>query len=214
MIGQIFISLYDLVVKESQRKPKESAAIEGFKFEEETARTIYELIKELKIGADLLPYRSYLGYPTISGLKHQFDDMFKDRRHIYLVECKKREFTSIDQVMSFNSKIIDYALGMRQFSVNLQIRGIFFSTSRMTDHALQYSFAFGITPIEPSAPPVEYMMSKIERTSSLQKRLEELNQEISATQPSTLFCGKPRNAKEMLKRYKYYFQLWSKERHD
>jgi len=214
MIDRIIIALYDLVVRASQREPKESATVEGFRFEEETAKTIYELIRGLNLGVDVLPYRSYLSYPTFSGLKHQFDDMFRDRRNIYLVECKKREFTPIDQILSFNSKIVDYALGTKLFNVNLEMKGIFFSTSRLTDNALQYSFGFGLIPIEPSTPPIEYMISKIERTSPLKKRLEELNKEISATHPATLFSEKPRNAKEMLKRYRYYLQLWSREKRE
>ena len=107
--------------------------------------------------------------------------------------------------MYFNAKILDYALGSRIYNQNLVFKGIFLSTAKIKDNAKCYALAYGIVPVDPFTPPVEYMISSIKEDDPLRDDLIKFKRKISPTQPESLFISEI-NGKELLKEHHYYYK--------
>ncbi len=93
-------------------------------------------------------------------MKHQFDCWFGRENLDYVVECKRRKIATKEQIYYLNARIIDYILGLRKVDgkMDRRIKGVFVSTAPVDDNSLAYSFAYGITVIEPMSPPIECLL--------------------------------------------------------
>jgi len=203
VIDKVIIILYDVLSEESKVTTKKSSVKEGFSFEDRVSQKVYERIRGYPIS--VFPPRSTLNYPTVSGLKHQFDGLMSDNNIFYVVECKKRGVTVIDQVFSFNSKILDYALE-EEFTKNFRIKGIFLCTARMNANIRKYALAHGILPLDLTLPSLQVMINKTEHNDRLRQELEELKHLLMLPQPIAL---KSRlNIHELFQRYMISYQKW------
>lgn len=203
MIDRVIITLYDVLSEESKVKTRKSAVKAGFSFEDRVSEKAYECIRGYPIS--VFPPRSTLNYPTLSGLKHQFDGIVSESNTFYVIECKKRGITVIDQVFSFNSKILDYALE-EEFTKDFQIKGIFLCTARINDNIRKYALAHRILPLDSRLPPIQVMINKTERNDRLRQELEELKQLVMLPQ---LIALKSRvNIHELFQRYMINYQKW------
>lgn len=203
VIDRVIMVLYDVVSEESKVMDKKSSSKEGFSFEDRVSQKAYECIRGYPIS--VLPPRSTLNYPTVSGLKHQFDGIVSESNIFYVIECKKRGITVIDQVFSFNSKILDYALD-EEFAKNLRIKGIFLCTARINDNIRKYALAHRILPLDSTLPPLQVMINKTERKDRLRQELEELKELVMLPQPIALKSGA--NISELFQRYVMNYQKW------
>jgi hypothetical protein len=160
LLEGLLSALYELAVKSSQTEAKDKI-LAGHEFEEETARLIYS--HEKKEGLKANQPRLTLQMPTISSLVYQFDASFSHRDTLFLVECKKRKslLTGIELVHYFTSKILDYGLAADRSGSKLKLRGIFMSTQDTGDSGHVYGLSFGVRVIDPTHPPVEFMLSKL-----------------------------------------------------
>lgn len=202
-IDRVIMILYDVLSEESKVRNKKSSVKEGFSFEDRVSQKAYECIRGYPIS--VFPPRSTLNYPTVSGLKHQFDGIVSESNIFYVIECKKRGITVIDQVFSFNSKILDYALE-EEFTKDFRIKGIFLCTARINDNIRKYALAHGILPLDLTLPPIQVMINKTEHNDRLRQELEELKQLLMLPQPIAL---KSRvNIHELFQRYTISYQKW------
>ena len=79
MIDQIAILLFKYIRRKRESTPKALAIKKGYELEDEVAKEIYTAVRARKLyGVEVFPPRSYLEYPTFSGLIHQFDDVVKN----------------------------------------------------------------------------------------------------------------------------------------
>jgi hypothetical protein len=181
-IDKLIVSLFTLICDEC-KTPIKSSSKEGFSFEDRVSQKAYAHMRKYPVM--VLPPRSTLNYPTISGLKHQFDGIVVDENIFYVIECKKRGTAVIDQVFSFNSKILDYAL-KDEFSNNFQIKGIFLCTAEITDNIRKYAFAYGILPIDSTLPPLQAIIDQIPEKDILRDELVELKRRLMVPLPDAL----------------------------
>jgi len=202
IIDKLIVALYDLLVEET-KSAKEASSKEGFYFEERVSQRAYECIRKYPVS--VLPPRSTLNYPTVSGLKHQFDGIVMDGNTFFVIECKRRGLALIDQVFSFNSKILDYALE-DSFASNFRIKGIFLCTAKITENIRKYALAYGILPIDSTLPPIEVMIDKMERSDGMREDLIELKKLLSLPQPAALksHC----DGHELFQRFMICYQKW------
>jgi len=203
---KLIVTLYNLLVEETKTLAKEASSREGFSFEDRVSQRLYENIR--KYSVSVLPPRSTLNYPTVSGLKHQFDGVVMDGNTFLVIECKRRGLALIDQVFSFNSKILDYALN-DSFSSDFCIKGIFLSTARLTENIKKYALAYGILAIDSTLPPVEVMIDKMQIGDKMREELLEMKRVLALSQPTALKSR--RNCHELFQRYIICYQKWKEK---
>lgn len=203
VIDRVIMKLYSILSEESKVMDKKSSVKDGFSFEDRVSQKAYECIRGYPISVS--PPRSTLNYPTVSGLKHQFDGIVSESNIFYVIECKRTGMTVIDQVFSFNSKILDYALE-KEFTKDFQIKGIFLCTARINNNIKKYALAHRILPLDSTLPPIQVMINKTEHNDRLRQELEELKQLVMLSQP---IASKSRvNIHELFQRYIISYQKW------
>jgi len=203
VIDRVIMILYGVLSEESKVTDKKSSVKEGFSFEDRVSQKAYESIRGYPIS--VFPPRSTLNYPTVSGLRHQFDGIVSESNIFYVIECKKTGITVIDQVFSFNSKILDYALD-EEFAKNFRIKGIFLCTARINDNIRKYALAHRILPLDSTLPPMQVMINKTEHNDRLRQELEELKELVMLPQPIALKSRA--NISELFQRYVMNYQKW------
>jgi len=204
IIDKLIVTLYNLLVEETPKTlAKEVSSREGFSFENRVSRRAYERIRKYPVS--VLPPRSTLNYPTVSGLRHQFDGIVMDGNTFFVVECKRRALALINQVFSFNSKIRDYAL-KDSFASSFRIKGIFLCIAKMNENIRKYAFAFGILPIDPTLPPIEVMIEKTKESDRIREELIEMKRLLAFPQPIALKSGF--NGHELCQRFMICYQKW------
>jgi len=206
IIDKVIVALYDLLVEEAKKFDEERSTREGFSFEERVSKRAYEHIRKYPVS--VLPPRSTLNYPTISGLRHQFDGIIADGNTFFVIECKRRGLALIDQIFSFNSKILDYAF-KDSFASNFRIKGIFLCTAKITENIRKYALAYGILPMDLTLPPLEVMIDKMKRSDSMLQDLIKLKRLVALPQPDAL---KSRcNGHELFQRFMICYQKWKEK---
>jgi hypothetical protein len=201
-IDAAIVFLFNLIREEGKRGLKESRVRAGFTLEDVVSQKAYECIRGYP-GIAVLPPRSTLNYPTVSGLTHQFDVAIRENNTFYVIECKRRGIASIDQIFSFNAKILDYAF-KDSFNKCFSIKGVFLSTAELTDNARKYALAYGIIPIDPSLPPIQFMLNRVKEKDTLYQELVEFKSVLMLPQPS-----KSRSdTHEFLNNYTIYHEKW------
>ena len=88
IIDKLIVVLFNLLGEERKVSTRKPSSRESFSFEDRVSQKAYEHIR--KYSVNVLPPRSTLNYPTVSGLKHQFDGIVMDGNTFYVIECKKR----------------------------------------------------------------------------------------------------------------------------
>lgn len=203
IIDKLIVALYNMLCEERETLDKKASSKEGFSFEDHVSQRVYQCIR--KYPASVFPPRSTLNYPTVSGLRHQFDGIAKDGNTIFVIECKRRGVALIDQVFSFNSKILDYAL-KDSFSSFFQIKGIFLCTAEITENIRKYALAYGIIPIDPALPPLEFMLNKTREDDEIRQELIKVKKLLALPQPKAL---KSRlNGHELFQMFMICYQKW------
>jgi hypothetical protein len=191
-------------VKASQSEEKDRISA-GHDFEEETARLVYSLEKTEGLKAN--QPRLTLQMPTISGLTYQFDASFSYRDLLFLIECKKRKslLTGGELVHYFASKVLDYEMAAKRSGSRLRMRGIFMSTQDTGDSGHVFGLAFGVRVIDPTHPPLEFMLSKLPRSEAALKRsFMELQEKTSVD-----FVNDVRNSpSSVYKQYQFLRGRW------
>jgi hypothetical protein len=203
IIDKLIIALYNLLVEEEKTLTKELSSREGFSFEDRVSHRAYECIRKYPVS--VLPPRSTLNYPTVSGLRHQFDGIVIDGETFFVIECKRRGLALIDQVFSFNSKILDYAL-QDSFAINFRIKGIFLCTAKVTENIRKYALAYGILPIDSTLPPIEVMIDKMKDNNRTKEELIEMKKLLALPQPAALRSC--RNGHELFEKLIICYQKW------
>jgi len=202
IIDKLIVTLFAILGDECKAATKPSSK-EGFSFEDRVSKKAYAQIRKYPV--TVFPPRSTLNYPTVSGLKHQFDGIVMDGNTFYVIECKKRGAAVIDQVFSFNSKILDYAL-KDAFAHDFQIKGIFLCTAEVNENIRKYALAYGILPIDSTLPPVQVMIDQIRENNKLRSELIELKKLLMVPLPNALkLC---RNGHELFHRFMMCHQKW------
>jgi hypothetical protein len=202
IIDRLIVTLFTLIGDECKASAKPSSK-EGFSFEDRVSKKAYTYIRKYPV--TVFPPRSTLNYPTVSGLKHQFDGIVMDENTFYVIECKKRGTAVIDQMFSFNAKILDYAL-KDAFASNFQIKGIFLCTAEVNENIRKYALAYGILPIDSKLPPIQVMIDQIHENDKLRSELIELKKLFMVPLPSALkLC---RNGHELFQRFIICHQKW------
>ncbi len=204
MLEGLTCALYELVVKASQYEEKDRISA-GHDFEEETARLVYSLEKTEGLKAN--QPRLTLQMPTISGLTYQFDASFSYRDLLFLIECKKRKslLTGGELVHYFASKVLDYEMAAKRSGSRLRMRGIFMSTQDTGDSGHVFGLAFGVRVIDPTHPPLEFMLSKLPSSEAALKRsFMELQEKTSVD-----FVNDVRNSpSSVYKQYQFLRGRW------
>lgn len=203
MIDKLIVALYDLLVEEKKTLTRKPSSKEGFSFEDRVSRKVYERIRKYPVS--VFPPRSTLNYPTVSGLRHQFDGIVSEGNTFFVIECKRRGVALIDQVFSFNSKILDYALE-DSFSSDFQIKGIFLCTAKITENIRKYALAYGILPVDPMLPPIEFMLNRTKEGDEIRQELIKMKKLLSLPQPIVLESR--RNGHELFQRFMICYQKW------
>jgi hypothetical protein len=202
MIDRTIVLLFNLITKEGKPGLGEPRVRAGFALEEMVSQKAYECIRGYP-GIAVLPPRSTLNYPTVSGLAHQFDVVMRESNTFYVIECKRRGIASIDQIFSFNAKILDYAF-KDSFNKNFSIKGVFLSTAKLTDNARKYALAHGIIPIDPSLPPIQFMIDRVKEEDTLYQELVGFKRVLMLPQP---FMSRS-DTHEFLNNYTIYYEKW------
>ena len=206
MLEGLTCVLYELVVKASRHESRDRISA-GHDFEEETARLVYSYEKTEGLKAN--QPRLTLQMPTISGLAYQFDASFSYRDFLFLIECKKRKalLTGGELVHYFASKVLDYELAARRSGNHLKMRGIFMSTQDTGDSGHVFGLAFGVKVIDPTHPPVEFMLSKLPSgEAALRRCFVELQEKTN-----TDFVNDIRNSpSSVYKEYQFLHGRWEK----
>lgn len=182
---------------------RKASSREGFSFEDRVSQRVYDYIRKYPVS--VFPPRSTLNYPTVSGLRHQFDGIVKEGNTFFVIECKRRGVALIDQVFSFNSKILDYAL-KDSFSTNFQIKGIFLCTAEITENIRKYALAYGIIPIDLTVPPIEFMLDKTREGDEIRKELIIMKKLLALPQPAA--WKSHWNGQELFQRFMICYQKW------
>lgn len=202
--------LFDIIRKEIPRLRKAGPATKaGFQFENLVTDKILEHFARRRYGEKVYPPRCKLSYPSFSGVKHQFDVTVEHNKTFYLIECKRRKASAKDQILAFTAKILDYALGFKAHGLDYQIKGIFLSTAEISEGARAYALSFGVIPIDPVLPPVDYLMKKVGKKDVLTRQLDKLRRKLSYTLPDLLDLNPDeRDPQVILKFYKQIYTIW------
>jgi len=204
-LNQRIGALYRFVKEESVQLSSGSPSKQGYDFEDRASRKIHDLMQGY--GVTLRPPRTELEYPSFSGIKHPFDNIFIHEKVLYPIECKTT-FHQIEHLYAFNGKILDHALGLRIHDIALRMRGIFLSTTELGESARVYAFSYGIIPIDPVAAPLEYMIETVHEDDSLRQQLVELNERVTAYAPDVLNSAESRNGLKLEQAFSHFFRSW------
>jgi hypothetical protein len=208
LIEVLLGSLYDLVVEESNKRVEGSKSIAGHGFEDTTADKIVRQAKDLGLKPN--PPRFTPRLPTLSGNLYQYDVSFVHNGVIFLAECKRRELTGREHVFYLGSRILDHVLGARLKGKSISVRGIFISTTDLPESAWLYALAYGITILEPSSPPIEWILTRLPPDSLLKNPLHKLVGDIHEL-TDALNPSRRRSPKDILKEYQYLGRRGLKE---
>ena len=151
------------------------------------------------------PPRSRLNYPTVSGLRHQFDVIVMEGNTFYVVECKRRGMALIDQVFSFSSKILDYSL-KEGFATRFRIKGIFLCTAKTNENIRTYALAYGISVVDATTLPIEVMIDRTKESDPMRQELSEIKKLLTLPQPEVL--KKCKDGRELLQRFMICYEKW------
>ena len=203
IIDKLIVALYNLLTEDRKTLNKKASSREGFSFEDRVSQRVHECIRKYPVS--VFPPRSTLNYPTVSGLRHQFDGIVREGNTFFVIECKRRGVALIDQVFSFNSKILDYAL-KDSFSSDFRIKGIFLCTAKITENIRKYALAYGILPMDSTLPPIEVMLNKTKASDRIREELIEMKKVLALPQPIALKSHWDRH--ELFRRYMICYQKW------
>lgn len=193
-------------VRDEAKSPKEGTPSKlGYEFEDRASRRIHDLVEGY--GVTKRPPRTQLEYPTFSGIKHPFDNIFLHEKVIYPIECKAT-IHQIEHLYAFNAKILDHALGLKIHAIPLRMRGIFLSTAELGQSARVFAFAYGIIPIDPVTPPIAYMIESVRDDNTLRQRLQELSEQTAAYAPDILDSRDKRNAAKLEEGFTHFYKAW------
>ncbi|HEY4699245.1 MAG TPA: hypothetical protein VIH27_02590 [Nitrososphaerales archaeon] len=169
-----------MVVEESHLEATLGPSTTGHQFEGKVAANLRKYQPPLSD----IENRRYLPYPTYSGMRHQYDCIFKLDGIIYVIECKRQsQDASKNQIYYFNSLITDHILGIKADKLTNELRGIFVSTTDLDDNSMIYATTNGIRIVTPKMPPLEYMLGKVEGNRYLKKNIEHLLSVIMVKSP-------------------------------
>jgi len=131
--------------------------------------------------------RKELELPTFSGLKHQFDVSLPDNDLYWVIECKRKKSARAEkaQIYAFVAKLLDHTFGLKSNNLHYKIKGVFVSSAKLTDPGRLFALSFGVIPIDPTLPPIEYLLTKA-KTKALRVELEILKEKFSHTLPNLL----------------------------
>jgi hypothetical protein len=197
LIDTILSLLYE-TVKSEVRNGRKTSSKEGYAFEDRVSDAIFRLSK--KLGFTSYPPRHILDWPSLSGNKYQFDASFSIDGVVYLVECKRKKFSSNENMFYFNAKLIDYLFAA---GGQLPPEGIFLSTSPLERTARLYAIAYCIKAVDPEWPPLEHLLAALPADSKYRTPLTDLLQKIQENKPSP-FSNRPRrNPTELLGQFEF-----------
>jgi hypothetical protein len=205
VLNQIVGTLYRFAKEESRLEKEGTPSKRGFDFEDKVSRRIHELVSGF--GVIVRPPRSELEYPSFSGIRHPFDNMFFHEKIIYPIECKATTH-QIEHLYAFNGKILDHAIGLKTNHIERQIRGIFLSTMPLGRSARAFAFAYGIIPIDPELPPVEHMIESVRDDDSLKDELRKLSTKTTAYMPNILEAHERRDGVKLEEMFSHLYRDW------
>lgn len=204
-LSQIIGALYGFVKEESRLLKSGSPSRQGYDFEDRASRKIHDLVQGY--GVTKRPPRTELEYPSFSGIKHPFDNFFVYENVLYPIECKAAAH-EIEHLYAFNAKVVDHALGLRIHGISLRMRGIFLSRTELGQNARVFAFSYGIIPIDPVVPPVEYMVETVHEEDDLRQQLIELKDRVTAYAPDVLNGTQPRNGVKLEQAFGHFYRSW------
>jgi hypothetical protein len=197
------VALNDLLLNERKVSNEEYSSKAGFSFEDHVSQGAYECVRRYPVS--VLPARSTLNYPTVSGLKHQFDVTVIEANTFYVIECKRRGMALIDQIFSFNSKILDYAL-KKDFAAHFRVKGVFLCTAEANDNIRRFAFAYGISVLDAAMPPIEVMIDKTSERDPIRQELLEIQKILALPQPEAIRnCT---DGRELFHRFTICYEKW------
>lgn len=210
MFADLTSFLFSLVKRESSKLAKNKPTTRsGFEFENFVANSLLEHFIKSRYGEKVYPPRCELAYPTFSGIKHQFDNIVEFAKTFFVIECKRRKASAKDQILAFNAKILDYALGFVAHNLAFQIKGVFLSTAKISEGARSYALGFGMVPLDADCPWLDYMASKARKDCILQRQLDDLKVKLSFTLPALLDMPvSKRDPQHLLILYQQVHQMW------
>ena len=196
-VGKILCALYDAVKEESRREGERSPINEGHNFESRISDVVFAKTKEM----DFITYppRYTLESSTASGNHYQFDASFLANGIFYGIECKRKKFSTNENLYYYNAKIMDYALS----SGNKRIEGIFLSTSPLENAARLYAIAYGLTAIDPNWPPIDYLLEQSIDDSQMTRALADLQQRVLNICPSFSIEQSSGNPEKIFEEYRF-----------
>lgn len=196
-------ALYRFVREEAKSQKEGTPSKLGYDFEDRASRKIYEIVKGY--GVTSRPPRTELEYPSFSGIRHTFDNIFFLEKAVYPIECKAARH-QIEHLYTFNAKLLDHALGFKIHGIALRMRGIFLSTKELGESARVFAFAYGIIPIDPVVPPIEHMIESVQNDGALKQELLKLGDMTSAYAPDVL--DEKRNGHRLEEAFAYLYRAW------
>jgi hypothetical protein len=205
LLTDIIGSLYDFVRDESKASRKGVPSKHGYEFENKTSRKIHDLIQGH--GVTKRPPRTEFEYPSFSGIKHPFDNLFFLDKVVYPIECKAAAH-QIEHLYAFLAKMVDHALGFRIQGIDLRMRGIFLSTTELGRNARAFAFAYGMIPIDPVIPPLEYMIQPLRVDDGLRDDLQRLCTATTTYLPDVLDSGERGNGVKLEETFDHCYRRW------
>ena len=199
-------TLFELV---RAKKGGANSRVAGYKFEDLTAMKIYSFAREY--GFEAFQPRYTIPYPTLSGAHHQFDACYKEGNTFHVFECKKIKIPLKQHIYYFNSKIFDYVLAAWKSGSDFRIKGTFLSTVDVGDSVMAYALSYGLTVIDPSSPPIEYMLR-----SDINPKLRRTLRDFKVSLPQSLDVLKRKTitgktGKELCSEYRFLVKRWMEE---
>jgi hypothetical protein len=190
--------LYETVRNEARYGNKTSSE-EGFAFEDRVSDSIFKMSK--KLGFTSYPSRHILDWPSLSGNKYQFDASFSIGDTVYLVECKRKKFSTNENMFYFSAKLMDYLFAADSHP---PLEGIFLSTSSLERTARIYAIAYCVKAIDPEWPPLEHLIAGLPAGSKYRAPLAELLKKIQENKPSPFSKSPRRNPTELLDEFEFF----------
>lgn len=204
-LSQITGALYRFVREEDKSLKSGSPSKQGYDFEDRASRRIHDLVNGY--GVVKRPPRTELEYPSFSGIRHPFDNSFLHEKVIYPIECKATAH-QVEHLYAFNAKIIDHALGIKIHDIDLQMRGIFLSTAELGQTGRAYALAYGMIPIDPTVPPIDYMIESVRDDDLLKEQLQKLREKTTAYLPDILSKREKRDGIKLEETLNQLYHSW------
>lgn len=202
-------ALYEFVREEAKSSKNGTPSKRGYDFEDRASRQIFDIVRGY--GVTSRPPRTELEYPSFSGINHIFDNMFLHEKIVYPIECKAARH-EVEHLYTFNAKLIDHALGFKVHGLQLHIRGIFLSTKELGESARAYAFAYGIIPIDPAVPPIDYMIESAD-DQILRQELKRLSETMKVCMPDILDSTMRRNGPKLEEAFTHLYRIWKAKGH-